>query len=406
LFITLLAQLAQDSVVVKSPLPGGIAVVVRFIFGVPRWVMITGIVFGAIVAVLVVRFLWVRRRGIIAWLTSRDRPTKIALGTATMALVLAALGVGTYGWQYMMHDNGFCTGCHVMEIPFRAMQVPGRTTALQPHAKLGCHACHQQSMFANMWQLYVWVTERPSEIKKHAEVPRKVCEGCHVTGDQSAGWKDISVTVGHRVHLQSDSASLRDVTCTKCHAQEVHRFIPTSQTCGMSGCHEGLRIELGKMRTQTAFHCSTCHQFTAQVPRLATRDSATHALMPGRPECLSCHQMQTLLAEFDPDQDPHGGKCATCHNPHTQEKPSDAKARCAQCHDKWRSNAFHAGAAHRKAVATRDCIFCHEEHRARVDASDCTGCHTTIRGGKAPGRANPPVPFDTLKALHQTSMRP
>lgn len=399
----LATPLAQDSVVVKSPLPGGIAVVVRFIFGVPQWVMITGIVLGVIVAVLVLRFLWLRRRAIIAWLTSRDRPTKLALAAAVAALVLAAAGIGTYSWNYIQHDNGFCTGCHVMESPFIKMQAAGRNTALQPHAKLACHACHQQSIFASMWQLYVWIAERPSEIKKHAEVPRQVCEGCHVTGSQRETWKDVSTTAGHRVHLTSDSASLRDVQCVKCHGQEVHRFIPSSKTCGQSGCHENLRIELGKMRTQTALHCAVCHQFTERVPRLAVRDSATKVLLPGVPQCLSCHEMRAILAEFDPAQDPHGGKCSTCHDPHNQVRASDAKARCAECHDKWRANAFHAGVAHRKVVQTHDCVLCHEPHRSRADASDCVGCHKAVRGKG--GELRPPVPFDTSEALRRTSAR-
>lgn len=89
-----------------------------------------------------------------------------------------------------------------------------------------------------------------------------------------------------------------------------------------------------------------------------------------------------------------------CHNPHTDAKPADAMKSCAeaQCHADWRGVVFHVGAAHKK-VAQR-CETCHQPHAARVDASDCTGCHETVREGG--GKLEPPLPFDTTKALQQT----
>ena len=121
--------------------------------------------------------------------------------------------------------------------------------------------------------------------------------------------------------------------------------------------------------------------------------------MPGQQQCLGCHEMQKVLADFDPARDPHGGKCGTCHNPHEQKAPTDARATCttAACHGNWRDEPFHVGENH-KAVATQ-CVTCHVPHRARVDASDCVGCHTSVRSG---GKLRPPLPFDTTQALRRT----
>jgi hypothetical protein len=114
--------------------------------------------------------------------------------------------------------------------------------------------------------------------------------------------------------------------------------------------------------------------------------------------------MRALLATYDPAYEPHGGACGMCHNPHTDVKPANALKSCtdAQCHADWRNVDFHTGAAHRK-VAER-CETCHVPHAARVDASDCVGCHKSVRYG--PGsRLRPPLPFDTTRALRQTSSR-
>src|SRR6185436_12687281 len=109
-----------------------------------------------------------------------------------------------------------------------------------------------------------WVAERPLKIKEHSKVPNRVCEGCHVTAD-TAKWQRIAATAGHRVHLESDSASLKNLQCVKCHGVEVHRFRAVDKTCGQSDCHKttDTDIVLGKMALQTVRHCAGCHAFTA-----------------------------------------------------------------------------------------------------------------------------------------------
>src|ERR1041385_9388793 len=96
------------------------------------------------------------------------------------------------------------------------------------------------------------------------------------------------------------------------------------------------------MSNQTDAHCATCHRFTAEVPVLATRDSARGTLVPGMKQCFSCHQMQAVLAEFDPAKDPHRGTCGMCTNPHTQTQAREAAQTCASAKGQadWPSDPF------------------------------------------------------------------
>lgn len=368
----------------------------RFFFNLPQWIQITGFFLGLVVGAWLLLYLWRHRFQIIAWIKTRQRGVKLGLAAAAAVAVIGAAGFGTVSWNYMQHDNAFCTGCHIMKGPFQ------RFTGSK-HDSLSCHACHQQSIFASTRQLYLWVADRPEKIQMHSKVPTRVCAACHVQGDkEKEKWKRIATTAGHRVHLESDSSALRDVQCTTCHGLEVHRFVPVDSTCGQAGCHIGTEIRLGKMAGQTGFHCIACHQFTAEVPLLATRDSAAGTLRPGAHECFSCHEMRAKLADFDPARDPHRQACGMCHNPHQQTRPADALKSCASagCHADWRDEPFHVGAPHRKVA--QQCELCHQPHAAKVDASDCAGCHAAVKA-RSHGRVNPPQAFDTTRALRRIS---
>lgn len=387
---------------VESPLPGGIATVVRFLFGLPSWFQIALLVLALAAAVVLVLFLWRRRAGISQWIGTRRRAVKIGLAAAAAALVLGFAGFGTASWTYMQHDNGFCTGCHVMGSAYQ------RFTQSE-HDSLSCHDCHQQSLVASMRQLYLWVAERPERIGPHAKVPTEVCKRCHVTGSGRETWQRIASTAGHRTHLESDSAALKNIQCVTCHGLEVHRFAPVDSTCAQAGCHVTVAITMGRMRGQTSLHCATCHRFTREVPAFFPRDSARGRLVPGVTECFSCHEMRRLLAEFDPARDPHAGTCGVCHNPHAQARPRDAAATCtnAGCHADWRASPFHVGERHRKVA--QQCTLCHQPHAAKVDPSDCAGCHAAVRERRAQvggRRLTPPLPFDTTKALRRISVTP
>jgi hypothetical protein len=412
-----------DSVVVKSPLPDPLVPIVQWIFQKPGWLMAAGIVIAALVGIAALVVLWRRRRVIGGWFVTRDRGAKLAMGSAVGAVVLLVAGTGVKSYDYVMHDNDFCRGCHIFVPSGQVFVRPDTGTYLLvnrlegKHDTLSCHSCHPFELRAQSKEMFYWILERPDKIPPHAKVPRRVCEGCHVQGEAKKTWGRIASTAGHRTHLESDSSALKNVACLTCHARTAHRFQPADTTCAQKGCHltDEVRIKLGRMAArfgpghaplpnEEQLYCNACHQFTAEAQFVAA-DSATGLLRPGSRQCLGCHEMRALLTTFDPARDPHRGTCGMCHNPHTDAKPADALKSCAdaQCHGTWRQVDFHTGAAHRK-VAER-CETCHVPHQARVDASDCVGCHERVRT-RPDGRMHPPLPFDTTKALRETSSRP
>jgi hypothetical protein len=410
-----------DSVVVRSPLPDPLVPIVQWIFQRPGWVMVGGIVLGAIVALAVLVLLWRRRRAIATWLVTRERAVKLAMAGAVGAVLLLIVGTGVKAHDYIMHDNDFCRGCHIFVPSGQVFVRPDTGTYLLvnkqegKHDSLSCHACHPFEIKAQSKELLYWMVARPDKIPPHGKVPRHICEQCHVTGPAKDTWKRITTTAGHRTHLESDSLKRRGVACLTCHARTAHRFQPADTTCAQQGCHftDSTRIRLGRMSSrfnpgkplpnEEQLYCNSCHQFTADAQFLAP-DSALALLRPASRQCFKCHEMRALLATYDPAQEPHGGACGMCHNPHTDVKPANALKSCAdaKCHADWRSVDFHTGAAHRK-VAER-CETCHVPHSARVDASDCVGCHRSVRYGPR-SHLRPPLPFDTTQALKQTSSR-
>jgi hypothetical protein len=354
----------------ESPLPGGVAAVVRFFLDFPQPLQIAGLIVGALLFLAGAILLWRYRRQAWRWLTTRPRIVYASAAGVGVVLLLAGAWMGIAGWHYVQHDNGFCTGCHVMGPAFV------RFTQSE-HSELQCHDCHQQSVFASMRQLYLWVAERPEEIGEHSPVPIGVCAACHVGDDPTSNetWERIASTQGHELHLRSDDPDLADVQCVTCHAPEVHRFAPAEATCGQSGCHspEETSVELGAMAAvQTSLHCVGCHRFAAPMA------AETSALMPGLEECGGCHEMRELITDFVPATDPHDAVCGLCHNPHDQPDPEAAVETCtsAGCHSDPESlTPFHRGLNH---ATVEGCTTCHEAHGFVVDGDDCRGCHRNL----------------------------
>ncbi len=404
-----------DSGLVESPLPDPVIHLVQWIFQRPGWVMISGLVIGFALAVTLAWFFWKHRKDIWVWLTTRSRGAKLLMASAAGLFLLVMGTVGFKVNHYMEHDNDFCRGCHVFIPAGQPFVRPDTGTYLivnqleGKHDSLECHDCHLPDKIAQAQELVLWMVNRPDMVPSHAKVPPTVCRSCHAQGEAKEFWQEIEATAGHRAHFESDSLQDKNIECLTCHARSAHRFVPVDSTCAQQGCHltDDVTIRLGKMTEQTGLHCAVCHEFTAEVPKLATVDSAIGTLRPGEQQCFSCHDMKQRVANFNSMRDPHQGKCGMCHNPHTNVEPADALKSCATsgCHADWEKSEFHTGKIHRAAI--ENCETCHTPHAARVDASDCAGCHERVRGsvtGKA-GR-KPPLPFDTTKALRSLSALP
>src|SRR5687768_15399473 len=275
-------------------------------------------------------------RAVRAWISRLPPAALLTLGgfLVTGAAVAGVLMYRTY--NYVQHDNDFCMSCHLMAEPFERF-------AKSAHRGLGCKACHQPTFQARSTMALTQILEQPEELKTHAEVPNEVCAECHIEGNPD-DWRIISASAGHRVHFESADSSLQGLQCVKCHSSSVHEFSTTDATCGQSGCHEETKVTLGKMG-QLTIHCASCHEFNRPIARTATADTLAVALRPQREQCLSCHAMRNLVSDF-PADDPHGGACGACHDPHSQTTPAQAVESCGTvgCHTRVDTiTPFHRG---------------------------------------------------------------
>jgi hypothetical protein len=419
---SLLARLPAGPQIADSVVPQRFAPapIIQFIFQQPPWLMWGGVVVAVILGSFLLYRVWQRRQEIRAWYGSWSRGSKAAFFGALALLAVGAVAFSAKSYDYVMNDSRFCTGCHIFMPPGHTVSIAdtGDYTLISrlsgKHDTLNCHTCHTFHAMSEARKMVFWMSGfrytkealNKEGAPAHGYVPRTVCEGCHVQGAAKETWQAIVGTAGHRVHLESDSASgklLSGSECLTCHAQTAHVFRPTDTTCSQRGCHltDKTRIRLGKMSAAGGMHCTLCHAFTTVVPALATADSASASLRPAAKQCLGCHSMQQVLPDFNAAKDPHKAQCGVCHNPHEQTTPAAALKSCASagCHANWRENPFHTGKIH-KSVA-QNCLTCHQPHSARVDASDCVGCHNSVR---ARTKYRPPLPFDTTKALRRVSL--
>lgn len=385
-----------DSVVVRSPLPGGVASVVRFLFNLPQWFQIGGLVVGLAVAAYVLWLLWQRRRAILHWILSRPRPVLVGLGSTVVVLVALVALFARVSWNYVQHNNNFCVSCHVMVPAYSRFE----TSA---HSKLECHDCHQESIVASAMQVYYWVAERPAAIPPHAKVPNGVCLHCHDQDTASHTWQRILATAGHTVHLRSSAPALRNLQCVTCHGVEIHRFAALDETCSKSGCHVDALIRLGKMANQSEMHCTICHQFNAPVSAHLSTDSAARFLSPASPECLHCHEMRNVMTSFDVTRDPHHGQCGWCHDPHKQTTAAAAIESCTRsgCHAQPETlTPMHRGLP--PGTLAR-CTDCHVAHTWVVRGTACQRCHGDIM--RPPPAASAPPAARPVSAVRTASAR-
>jgi hypothetical protein len=361
-------------------------------FNMPRWVQWGGIIVAAIVALIVLRIMYIRRAEISAWLAQRSSAYKMGLAALAAVMLLGAGGVGYAGNHYMQHNNDFCVGCHVMGDAWGAFQG-------SEHKKLECHDCHRQSIFASARQLYFWVAEKPNDIPKHAKVPTRICAECHVQNDADSSWKRVVNTAGHRLHLKSDSASLKGkVECVTCHGQEVHEFKSVDKTAD----------------SQPALRPRTPDVLGAMAGRRRSTVPAVIALT-GRAENIdgptrnSCWRTapRTVL-RLSRDERPHEELLAAVgswtqrlrHLSQSARRKSPGRMVCRQrLSQRSRRGQFHTGLAKH---TTASCGECHKAHEWKAVGRECIDCHKTIFT-KEPPRASS---SDEAQAHDPSLLRP
>ncbi|HEY0306240.1 MAG TPA: NapC/NirT family cytochrome c [Longimicrobiales bacterium] len=332
----------------------------------------------------------------MSWL--RGLP-KAALAMLALVVLLALGAAALYGYRmydYVQHDNDFCLGCHLMVDPYERF-------ARSEHRGLGCKACHQPTMTVRSKMALTQIIKNPAELETHAEVPNERCEDCHVKGNPEE-WRQISSSAGHRVHFESDDKALQGLKCVECHSSSVHEFAATDKTCAQSGCHEGVKIQLGKMGKLT-LHCAVCHDFSRPVAREVKGDSLQGVLQPKAEECLSCHAMRQLVAEQFTGDDPHNAECGACHNPHEQATPAEAVKNCANsgCHSSPDSvSPMHRGL---RGGMLQQCTQCHQAHKFETKGTQCVDCHRDIMNDP-PARQISAKPSGVISYVHVTRQRP
>ena len=110
------------------------------------------------------------------------------------------VGGGLKAYDFMMHDNDFCQGCHIFVPSGQAFVRPDTGTYLLvnkvegKHDSLSCHACHPFELVAQTKELFYWIVERPDKVPPHAKVPRDDLRAVPRAG---RGQEDLAA---HRVH--------------------------------------------------------------------------------------------------------------------------------------------------------------------------------------------------------------
>ncbi len=86
----------------------------------------------------------------------------------------------------------------------------------------------------------------------------------------------------------------------------------------------------------------------------------------------------------------HGGRCASCHRPHTWRAQATD---CRNCH-----NAMATSLGLETPHGRNGCLGCHDPHGPRPNASACAACHATQARS---ARSAPPAPHRLCTSCHQ-----
>ena len=302
-----------------------------------------GVLLGVSLLILIGTFAWRVRHHLPAFSMPKSGMLKI-LGGVALVVVIGGLIGAKKGYDYIEHDPKFCTSCHTMGSAYDLWDKSG-------HKNIQCHTCHIANPVDNLHQLWVYTTQRPDVVVKHAEVDRSICLKCHSGGGDVTKWNNIVATPGHALH-----AVKQQIQCTQCHAQNVHRFVPQKDICTV--CHKSVTLKTAG--TMAEMHCLQCHNFKVV-------DAAAKGLRPDRATCLECHEKRQVVDEtFPAGKAPMKWDCGRCHKPH--EKIAIGVADCQKCH-------LGVDAGIHKVKAHQNCLDCHRPHSWSSAPAACASCH-------------------------------
>jgi hypothetical protein len=315
--------------------------------------------------ILIGRFAWAKRHHLPSFGAGE---LKLIGGVAVVLAIAGTIG-GLKAKNYMDHDPKFCTSCHTMGSAFELWEKSG-------HKNVDCHTCHIPNTVSNLHQLFLYTTQRPDAVVKHAEIDRAICEKCHTGGGNASKFNQVLETPGHKLHVGKQR-----VECVQCHATSVHRFVPPRDVC--ASCHK--QISLKAAGTMSEMHCLQCHPFMGATQKNNSAGGvaggavqvidAKRSLKPDRAVCLDCHEQRAEKegVTFPTGKTPMKWDCGKCHKPH--EKIKIGSADCFKCHD-----AIIEGV--HKVKAHANCTDCHKPHGWTTEQSTCTNCHKAVNPEK------------------------
>jgi hypothetical protein len=294
-------------------------------------------------------------------------------------------------------DRGDCASCHtVAGFESSSFDVKAHTSTNYPldgkHSAVACARCHSKK---GRFTDYHPPSGACTDCHKDAHAGQfsarfaDKCESCHSVHGFAPS------TFGQARHRQArfDLAGAHAaVACTDCHTADsrlqTHRYLFEERSC--KACHQDPHELPAKQAA-----CEGCHTLNAWAPTRGFDHGTTRFPLLGRhrlPECLSCHQPQTLNGARHIRFSGAQQQCAGCHEDIHAGQFADrpGAADCGSCHTaaNWKPTAgfdhaltaFPLDGAHRNVR----CVLCHEKTSQvngrqtllyREAPTECASCH-------------------------------
>lgn len=265
------------------------------------------------------------------------------------------------------HSQQDCADCHSQHTKIRTC--------------LDCHSAHEETM-SKADCLGCHPAHQPQNISlvPAVEQPRKFCAACHqqqndeLLANGGAHLQEFtSCAACHPEHLPN--GELTSIACGKCHARAWRRHFTLEKCVDCHNPHQPLAVALDQLAEFRPL-CISCHNNQERLYKLYPNKHSEF-------DCRKCHSGEhgSKMACQDCHQ-PHLPKmsqtqCLNCHPPHLpqviKERPAQAQAICAACHQQAAGKLAEFGAAHQKQT----CVSCHPSHPpyGQQVIPACAACH-------------------------------